>query len=550
MTSPAGSGESNGPSFVIAATFTADLVRKPLEYWLRQIDRDLQVVLAPYGQIFQPLLDPHSAFCTCTGYGAVLICADDWLRPEADVAHDESLATDLFNAIQEASRRSLLSHYFVVFCPPRPGQLDERCAVWERDLCTRLDRVNRVAAVPSARILKHYELDDYYDPDTDELGHIPYTPQFFAALGTALARLVAAAERPELKVIVVDCDDTLWTGVVGEDGWEAIVIDHHRRSIQQFLRDQHDSGTLVCICSRNNSHDVTAVFEHRAADMVLRRAHLAAERVNWDAKSQNVRSLATDLRCAFDVMIYVDDDPIQCAEVAAGCPGIRVVELPRDAAQAAHMLRHVWEFDRIRRTREDGLRTAFVQENARRAAAEGAAASLEAFLSQLGLELTFAPLKEADLPRVIQLMHRTTQFNCSNRVWQEPQLIDRCIEGSEVCVTVRVRDRFGDYGLVGVLIVVPRDDRLLVDTFLLSCRALGRGVEPAMLQYVLRLAEDRGVPFIDVAFRSSSRNEPARAFLSSEGTPLAPADGGPGTFRFTVVDFQSDAVSRTRAEIA
>src|SRR5204862_373136 len=171
--------------------------------------------------------------------------------------------------------------------------------------------------------------------------------------------------RPAHKVIVLDCDNTLWAGVCGEDGAKGIRLDPPFQSLQKFMRAQHEAGMLLCLCSKNNEEDVNEVFAQRL-DMPLRREHLISSRLNWLSKSENLKSIAQELGLGLDSFIFVDDNPVECAEVEANCPEVLTVQLPEDPQQIPQFLRHCWVFDHLTRTAEDIKRGEMYRQNRQR----------------------------------------------------------------------------------------------------------------------------------------------------------------------------------------
>ena len=182
--------------------------------------------------------------------------------------------------------------------------------------------------VGGEELLAAYPVDPVFDPHGDRLANIPYTPQLYAALGTMIVRRIYSLGQSPYKVVAVDADQTLWTGVCGEDGPLRVGIGRSRRAIQEFLQRQRVAGMLLCLCSKNNEEDVAAVFERRP-EMVLRREDFAGWRVNWISKSENMRSLARELRLGLGSFIFLDDDPVACADVQANCPEVLTCLSPR-----------------------------------------------------------------------------------------------------------------------------------------------------------------------------------------------------------------------------
>ena len=274
---------------------------------------------------------------------------------------------------------------------------------------------------------------------------------------------------------------------------------------------QHDSGVLLCLCSKNNEADVAEVFAR--PDMVLRDEHIVASRINWKPKSRNLRSLAQELNLGLDSFLFLDDSAVECAEVEAGCPEVMVAQLPADEASIEPFLQHHWAFDRTAVTEEDRRRTQMYRQEAERARSLQKAPSLQEFLEKLELVVTIAELEDSDLERAAQLTNRTNQFNLTT-VRRTPGEITSFLAGGGEARIVRVRDRFGDYGVVGLLLFEAQK-AVRVDTFLLSCRVLGRGVEYEVTRALGRLAAARGRSHLEFPFRRTKKNSPALEFLEA-----------------------------------
>ncbi len=492
---------------VVASTFTADPVREALGYWLSELGGELEVRFAPFGQVFQVLLDPSSDVAqNHGGVNLFFVRAEDWPRNEC-VGAARELVTTL-----AARAPAMASPCVLVVCPSRADHPE--IAEAERALL-EIGRGTPGLHVLGPTWVSRYAVRELFDPQAEKLGAIPYTEEAFAALGTTAARSVHALLAPPYKVVAVDADETLWGGVVGEDGVDGVVFDAPRRALQERLVALHDAGVLVCVVSKNEEADVLEVFEKRSAEMPLGKSHVTAFRVNWEPKPQNLASLARELDLGLDSFVFVDDSPVECAAVAAALPEVMVVRVPKDPSEIDAALDRVWAFDRLRGvTAEDKKRAEHYRANAAREQLRTQTTSLRDFLESLEIEIAIAPMTEGDVERVAQLTQRTNQFNCTTVRRTEQEVAVACApRGTLDALTVRVRDRFGDYGLVGVVLFDRRDGRLWVDTLLLSCRALGRGVEHTILARLGEVAEKEGLAAIDLPFRKTARNEPAEVFL-------------------------------------
>jgi FkbH-like protein/FkbM family methyltransferase len=424
-----------------------------------------------------------------------------------------------------AALQSFTSHtsapLVLCFCPASPAvetnaELKAAVVDAERELLLRANRFAGVSTIGSEALLRRYPVAEYYDIHSHELGDIPYTPECYAAIGTALFRTIFNLKRKPFKAIVLDCDNTVWKGVCGEDGSQGVAVTEAHRALQQFMVGQMNSGMLLCLCSKNSEQDVLDVFDQRA-DMVLKREHLAAWRINWSSKSENIKSLASELNLALDSFIFIDDNPVDCAEVKTNCPEVLTLRLPQDSASFAWFLEHIWVFDHTGTTEEDRSRVRMYQDNAQRERFRAQAPSLNDFVTGLMVRVEIGEATEDELGRVSQLTFRTNQFNLTT-IRRSPREIREFLKReSSVCLTVRVADRFGDYGLVGVVLYGAEADRFKLDTFLLSCRVLGRGVEHTILSSIGQRALIAGKRFVELTCLPTERNLPARDFVSSLG---------------------------------
>jgi FkbH-like protein len=315
-------------------------------------------------------------------------------------------------------------------------------------------------------------------------------------------------------VVVLDCDNTLWQGVCGEDGPLGIAVTTPYRRLQEFMIGQLNAGMLLCLCSKNNAADVWDVFDQQPA-MVLHREHCVSWRINWRSKSDNIRSLARELNLGLDSFIFVDDNPVECADVRINCPGVLALQLPGNTASLPTFLDHVWAFDHTGATAEDHSRTRMYQENTERERFRVETSSLADFIEGLGLKVDVAEATDDDLGRVSQLTLRTNQFNFTTVRRSTNEILEFLRREHATCLVVRVADRFGDYGLVGVVLYETVADRVKVDTLLLSCRVLGRGVEHAVLSELGRRAVGDAKRFVELAYRPTPKNAPVREFISS-----------------------------------
>ncbi|MEE9385055.1 MAG: HAD-IIIC family phosphatase [Nannocystaceae bacterium] len=525
---PPSSDDSESPSLAdadrrvaVAATFTADPIVDTLSFWARQFGLATSVALAPYNQVFQTLLDPASVFRrNRRGANFILLRFSDF----GDDAR-ESL-DELISGLGQVGDPAV--PHLVACCPDARG-LARDVALGEQ-LAEGLHGMAGVYLLAAADVAAWYPVREIFDAHADAVGHIPYTQLYYAALGTALMRKLGAVSRPSHKAVALDCDGTLWKGVVGEDGVGGIEIDHGHAALQRFMVQQHDSGVLLCLASKNNDADVEEVFARES--MPLRSEHIVASKIDWAPKPDNIRKLAAQLNIGLDSFVFLDDSPVECSQMKLGAPEVLTLQLPGKSDQIPRFVQHMWAFDRVRVTGADKRRTSMYRENIAREHSRGQAGTLEGFLQGLQLQVKVLELNAAQLPRAAQLTERTNQFNLTTIRRSEAELSAFVAGAGHVARVVHVIDRFGDYGVVGLMLAVPHPGALVIDTMLLSCRALGRGVEHEMLAALGKIALDRALDQIVMVCERTPKNEPARAFFSSlVETESSPHEEQEGTRR-------------------
>jgi FkbH-like protein len=501
------------PTLAIAATFTAEPLQPALRFLLDEAGLNLEVQFAPYNQVFQELLSRTSLLASnAQGANVVLVRFEDFVRevPDPDAAGIllERTTLEFLDALTRFGVQARSPTVVVAFAPSPRAPVA---------LLPQLQRAASVLKERAQELRGIYQLTvdetaGRYDSVRDELAHIPFTEEFFASLALAITRKVHALRKPAHKVLVLDCDNTLWKGVVGEDGVDGISFPRAMLDLQRFAVDAQAGGALVCLASKNTEQDVLDVFEKRP-EMVLKTEHIVAHRINWQPKAENIASLAGQLNLGLDSFVFIDDNPVECAQVRAALP--QVVTLQPPESEIAQFLSRMWAFDKISVTAEDTRRTEMYRENAARQSLEASTTDIGDFIASLGLVVDIASPSEDEWPRVAQLTQRTNQFNFTTLRRTESEIRSAASEAGSSVLRVRVRDRFGEYGLVGLVVAKAEGCRLLVDTLLLSCRVLGRGVEHAMLRRLGEIAAAQNLSRVDLPIIPTAKNEPAQAFAAS-----------------------------------
>ncbi|TXT19083.1 MAG: FkbH-like protein, partial [Planctomycetota bacterium] len=496
-------------SVVIAATFVAEPVASSLKVWSRAFGIPVDVQFAGFNQVQQCLMTPGSEFHQNTsGLNVVLARPEDLLGGSEPESLDA--AKSLLSAIASFAK-SAPGTLVVGTLPP----VVSSCVTADRRTAEalRANWRNRLAEIDGIRTLDFDEIVEQIGisaagrADMEVIARSPYTPRVYQELGIAIARVVRQQRVAPAKVIALDADGVLWGGVLGEDGLTGIHLsgDYPGRGFQLFQKQVLElkrRGCLLVIVSRNQEEDVWRVFEQHP-EMILKREDITAARINWRPKSENLRELAAELNLGLDAFVFVDDDPANRAEVGANAPGVTVLPLPTDASLYCRTLAQLWRFDTPHITTEDQNRGAMMQAEQQRQQQKEGTGDLASYLRSLQLRAEMRLASPAELPRVAQLTQKTNQFNLSlkRRSLTEVQ----ALLPTHSIYVVEAADRFGDYGLIGVCILGrngAQPNEFVLDTFLMSCRALGRGIEEAILQSLRTIVAQHGgqrliAPFVE-----------------------------------------------------
>jgi FkbH-like protein len=342
------------------------------------------------------------------------------------------------------------------------------------------------------RFVKARGYDSLYDPKSWYVSRNPFRQSAYPALVDDLSRYVRSAQGRIRKCVVVDLDNTLWGGVVGEDGIEGIALGRDYpgncyRDFQKELLKLHHRGILLAINSKNNESDAFEVLD-KHPDMVLRRKHFAAYQINWRDKASNLNAIAGELNIGIDSMVFVDDNPRECELVRREHPECHVLCLPAKPYLVPRALDAVPGLECISLTEEDTQRGEMYHAQAVRQQAASGFQNLEDFWKDLELEVRIERAQPFSIPRIAQLTQRTNQMNLTTRRYTVAEVEALCREPALRVVSVAARDRFGDHGVVGVMFLKTQGDSCHIDTFLMSCRVLGLNIEQHMIAYAAATA--------------------------------------------------------------
>ncbi|MBC7541355.1 MAG: HAD-IIIC family phosphatase [Candidatus Sericytochromatia bacterium] len=526
---------------MICRSFTVEPIVPLLRAGAALQGLSLTAAVGAFNAYVQELLDPASALYNFRPDAVILAVQSRDLVPDlwgrflavADVAGaiDQVLADmDARVAVFRAhSPAHLVLPTLEQPCWPQAGFLDGRSELGQVEAFGEINRGIRQLArrYPGvsvfdydALVARHGRLT-WHDERKWLAMRMPLAADSLAHLAAAYLRILVPLAGLTAKVLVVDLDETLWGGVVAEDGLAGIRLgaDHPGAAhiaLQQALLDLHHRGVLLAIASKNNEADALEALEHHP-DMLLRPHHFSAWRINWNDKAQSLREIAAELNLGLDSLAFLDDNPAERALIRQALPDVHVLELPHDPLGYAAAVRSDAAFERLAVTEEDVARSRYYSDARHRTADAAAATTLDGFLRSLAMRAEIAAMTAVTLPRVAQLTQKTNQFNLTTRRYSDTELAGLTADPHWQAYTLRLQDSFGDNGLVGAALLRFTGDICEVDTFLLSCRVIGRTAETALLAYVAGVATAAGTRWLQGWFCPTLKNAPAREFYRSHG---------------------------------
>ena len=392
-----------------------------------------------------------------------------------------------------------------------------------------------LAVLDLARAVARFGVSGYRVARTYYPSRVAFSAAFTPRFAEALASTVAAGFSQPRKCLVVDCDNTLWGGVLGDDGPEGVQIGTEYpgslyRLFQLHLRALHDQGFLLAVNSKNDESAVLS-FLNSSPDMVLRKKHFATHRINWGDKADNLRAIARDLNIGADALIFIDDSDVECERVRQAMPEVQVERFPAVALDIPAFIESLRGTEILRVTEDDLRRTKSIRADVQRRELRERVGGYREFLESLGIELAIRSGVPELIDRISQLTQRTNQFNLTTRRYSAAEV--RAMLPRDQIYTMAMRDRFSDYGTVAVAIVkeTGHAEEVDIDSLLMSCRAFGRRIEETFLRVVLEDLAASGVRRVTAAFRPTARNGMVRDFYLRQGFEPLPGPAGEGVAR-------------------
>ncbi|MEG3637903.1 HAD-IIIC family phosphatase [Magnetococcus sp. PR-3] len=488
----------------------------------------LEVTTGGFNQTAMEALNPNSPLLANTPDGVLMFLDHNGLElsgSEGDSSEHEpakealQYLTKLAHALSQNGVKNILVHTIVP--PPLAllGHLESRIPQGQSFQIEQFNQMLRDEAYKQgwvlldlAHLVMQIGSTRWFDPIKWHLAKLPFDPAFLPLYGDHVCRLLAANLGQTRKCLVLDLDNTLWGGVIGDDGLDGIVLGQGDPMGEAFVAFQKlvlslkKRGVILAVCSKNQEE--TALQPFRAhQDMVLKEADIAVFMANWNPKSENLKAIALQLNIGLDSLVFVDDNPAEREQVRTAFPQVAVVELPEDPAYYGWTLLGGGWFESLRFTQEDTLRADQYRAEQQRQQLQLSTLDLTDFLISLAMQGQMGGFNAQDRRRVTQLINKTNQFNCTTLRVTEEEVAAYQIQEDRFGVQMRLQDRFGDHGLISAIAGHMDEQHWYIDLWVMSCRVFNRQVEHAMLNELVAQARRRGVKILVGRYLPTQRNK-------------------------------------------
>jgi FkbH-like protein len=492
----------------------------------------IDVHVGPYGQYRHELLDrtsglarfgPNVVLLSLTGRDVLAGTSVTATAAEVNAAIGQTVGQlrMLWRKARDSFHAEIIQQTFLNVAEPLFGSYDRLVPGAPARLIAQLnDRTAEAAATDSASILdlaracERNGLDMWFDATRWLQGKFEIAPQAAPLYGDLVARIVAAQRGASRKCLVLDLDNTLWGGVIGDDGIGGIVLGEGSAAgeahlaLQRYAKQLRERGVILAVCSKNDPAIAESVFL-RHPEMLLKRSDIAAFVANWEDKAINLKRVATLLNIGVDSLVFVDDNPAERARIRQSLPMVAVPELPQDPARYVRCLADAGYFEAVAFTSDDRGRGDQYAANATRTAFLESSESLDDFLRGLDMSVVFGPFQPVDLTRIAQLINKTNQFNPTTRRYSVEEVAAIAATQRTLTLQFRLLDRFGDNGIVSAMILRPdpeRADILEIDTWVMSCRVFGRQLELEAMNIAVAAAKAHGAHLLHAHYIPTPKN--------------------------------------------
>ncbi|MBQ3786387.1 MAG: HAD family hydrolase [Lachnospiraceae bacterium] len=511
-----------------------------LDAFLMGLGIDTEIYEGEYDGIRMDVLDDDSAFYAFKPDMVLLMMDHRDIKVYPQVLQDEKSVDELvsqvmsgfdtiWSRIKKCAPGCQILQTNIVLPPLRPlGNLEAGVPYSDTEFLRRINsklataHPDGVTIVDMEYLASYFGKKGWFDYSSYFLTKAGYSPDALPLVCSAFARLIASARGKVYKCLVMDLDNTLWGGVVGDDGYDGIELDPHNavgeayRHFQQYIKALKDRGVILAVCSKNNEDTAKEPFE-KNPDMILKLSDISCFVANWEDKAQNIKNIATMLNIGVDSLVFVDDNPAEREIVKNYLPQVCVVDLPEDPAYYAMALEESNAFSWIEITEEDIKRSGTYAANEQRKELMESFVDYDEYLKALDMSASVGAPEGAQMKRFAQLINKSNQFNLRTIRYSEEQLLAMKDDGIHRLIYVDLNDKFSSYGIISCIILEKRGDDCFIDTWLMSCRVLKRGVENLALDTVVNAAKKMGCSRLVGEYIPTPKNKMVENFYPSLG---------------------------------
>ena len=385
-------------------------------------------------------------------------------------------------------------------------------------------KLDHTFVMPLKEIVAEWGRKDFYSSKLWYLGNAPYSMKGSRAVAELIRRSYFYVAGDRKKCLAVDLDNTLWGGVIGEDGVDSLILSNHKEGgryydVQKCLKRMKENWVMLVILSKNNPEDVAAVFSHPY--MFLQEDDFVGQKINWNPKTQNIQELAEELNIGLDSFVFLDDNPVERELMKAQCPQVEVIEFPQDTTLLARTVEDAYDkfFKGLYITDEDRDKTVKYQRQWKRKEIQKEADSMEDYLRKLEIIAELNLMEEQDIKRVVQLAGKTNQFNTTTIRYDERHINLLRKSGDTDLIVAKMKDKFGDEGLTATVVLVYKNETAFIESFMMSCRVMSRQFEEVIFHEIVKWIRHTypKIQKLQAEYRKTAKNKPVENLYESLG---------------------------------